>query len=91
VAGLDKYSDRPVVGANPPIYKRTLISDEIADSAGVKRVYIGVELIPESNGTLGTRRRLADRALDTGIFDLPKEGEDPKPYSGGDVVWMNMR
>jgi hypothetical protein len=76
---LDKYTGRPIVSSGRYEWVRI----------GVKSANIGVKLRPENNGTPGIRKKLADKAADTGL--LARE-DSLASYSGSSLeVYMNMR
>jgi hypothetical protein len=89
---LDQYTDRRIVSTDRPWYRRVEISGEIPDETGTASQYIGVELDTKRNGTKGIKKKLAQKAVDAGIYDaVPGEAETPAPYSSGDTVWMRVR
>jgi ankyrin repeat protein len=88
---LDQYMDSPLVGMNPPRYKKIMVSTEVTDAKGNKHSYVGVTLAGEM-ATPGVKKRLVRRAVDSKLLGaVPGNGEEPKPYSGGDTVWMMVR
>jgi general secretion pathway protein G len=87
VGSLDRYSDRPIVSANPKRYQTVTIGAEYTDNE-VDRVNIGVTLIAASNGTPGIQRKLASKAADTGLLAA---STGLSVYSTGLDIFMNMR
>jgi general secretion pathway protein G len=89
VKSLDKYADRPVVGANPPRYATVKVGAAYNDSAtGTSRQHIGVTLIASSNGTAGIQKKLAAKAMDTGLLATES---GTAAYASGLDIWMNMK
>jgi hypothetical protein len=89
---LDGYSDRPIVGANPPRYQKITISGVIKGASGEERQYIGVTLFPDKNGTPGVKHKLAEKAEDVGFINaLPGAGEAAAWYTDSDTVWFSLR
>jgi hypothetical protein len=84
-ASLDTYLDRPIVLAEPPRYAKVMLADKSDDADGPPELYIGVELIPEKNGTRNIQKKLTARAADTGILQQPASGDI---YQSGLIVYM---
>jgi general secretion pathway protein G len=89
-ASLDNYSDRPVVGASPSKYATITIGTIYTDINNQSRQNIGVELIPDKNGTPGVLKKLSTKAAESGLLD--SEDDATAAFTGGaTTVWMNMR
>jgi hypothetical protein len=86
-ASLDAYCDRPIALAEPPIYAKVMLADKSGDADGSPGYYIGVELIPEKNGTLDIQKKLAAKAYDTGLLQQPASGDI---YKSGLSVYMRV-
>jgi general secretion pathway protein G len=89
ISSLDKYADRPIVNANPRRYAAVVIGTTYTDTATqTDRVNIGVTLIGDKNGTPGIQRKLAAKAVDSGLL---AGAQGTTAYTSGLGVFMNMR
>ncbi|MDR1133715.1 MAG: hypothetical protein LBL05_06095 [Synergistaceae bacterium] len=87
-ASLDAYSGRPIVLAEPPRFAKVMLADKSGDADGPAELYIGVELIPEKNGTANIQKRLAGIAKKSAyLFQRPTSGD---VYKSGISVYMQV-
>jgi hypothetical protein len=89
-ASLDLYSDRPIVAAEPPRYAKVTLTGELSNDMGVSGQYVGVQLIPEKNGTSGIQKKMAARAKAKGLLELPSGDKKVSPYESGLNVYMEI-
>jgi hypothetical protein len=87
-ASLDVYLDRPIVSAERPRYAKVMLAEKSGDADRPRELYIGVELIPEKNGSKGPQQRLASRAAEIKLYQGPASGDI---YKSGLSVYMRMR
>jgi hypothetical protein len=85
---LDRYSDKPMVSADPRIFDAVMIGVPYKDSKGEERVNVGVRLIPGENGTKEIQKKLAEKAKDVGLLGASDTLD--ASYTKGLEVWMNM-
>jgi hypothetical protein len=86
-ASLDAFCDRRTVLAAPPIFAKVTLADKPGDADSPSELYIGVELIPERNGTAGIQEYLARRAIKVGILQQPASDGI---YKSGLSVYMRV-
>jgi hypothetical protein len=86
-ASLDAFCDRPVVLPESPRYAQVTLVDSSGDADTSPELYVGVELIPEKNGTEDIQKSLAARAADTGLLQQPASGDR---YRSGLSVYMRI-
>jgi general secretion pathway protein G len=95
-ASLDIYTDRQVISlvmAGDPNrrYDAISIGANYTDSlTGAEKANIGVTLMPTGNGTEGVRKKLENRALQSGLLRSATSGSDVYTASGMEV-WVNMK
>ncbi|MDR1133718.1 MAG: hypothetical protein LBL05_06110 [Synergistaceae bacterium] len=89
-ASLDAYLDRPIVLAEPPIYAKVMLADKSGDAGGMPELYIGVELIPEKNGTEDVQRVLSATANGTGLLQQPATHDIYSIYRSGLIVYIRI-
>jgi hypothetical protein len=88
-ASLDLYSYRPIVTGAPLRYANVMLSGEIYDSGGTSRQYVGVELMPQKNGTKNIQKKLAGIATNVGILqEIPSNDVPPAPYQSGLNIYI---
>jgi hypothetical protein len=86
-ASLDAFCDRRTVLAVPPRFAKVTLADKPGDADSPPELYIGVELIPERNGTAGIQEYLARRARKVGILQQPASDGI---YKSGLSVYMRV-
>jgi general secretion pathway protein G len=89
VASLDSYTDRPMHFAVPPRYAYIAIGTPYTDAVGRERINMGVGLFPNGNGSPGIRKKLAEKAYETGL--LASASDFGALYTGGTDVFINMK
>jgi hypothetical protein len=83
--------DRPLIAVESPKYAKVTLTGELSDDMGASRQYVGVELIPEKNGTREMQEMIAVRASDTGLLGrIPSGDGKVSPYRSGLSVYMKI-
>jgi hypothetical protein len=86
-ASLDVYVDRPMTLTKYPKYARVMLAVGSGDANDSRKLYVGVELIPKSNGMKGIQKKLAGNAHNTKLLQQPVSGDI---YTSGLSVYMRV-
>jgi hypothetical protein len=86
-ASLDTYLDRQTAFVMYPRYANVMLTGKSGDVDSTPELYIGVELIPEKNGTSDVQKKLAGKAVDAGLFQQPASDDI---YKSGLSVYMRI-
>jgi hypothetical protein len=86
-ASLDVYVDRPMTLTKHPKYARVMLAVGSGDANDFRKLYVGIELIPKSNGTKGIQKKLAANAINAKLLQRPISGDI---YTSGLSVYMQV-